>query len=287
MSKIQSLSLAAASLVIAVASVSFWVLSVHSHEAWTFKIFYDGLPEVSGLQIDDDTVYVTLEARKHDGKIIAIIDGETSVIVDGLQKPDGLTSSMGALVYTQEFGFSPVYEVVAGESVALFDANGAEGVDSTSNGDVYVIEDRPNGNLYKYQRATQMVTTLVTGLEKGEGVCVMDSGDVYYAENDQGVVYRIQNGIISSYLVDLIKPGFLYCDEQSDSIWITEDRGNFGRLLHATAADQVEVIATGLKSPQSIVIRPSGKLLLAEAGRGRILEFEQKLSPGNIDPIVR
>jgi len=196
--------------------------------------------------------------------------------VDGLQKPDGLSTSLGRLIYTQEFGLSPVFELDNGISTRLFDANGAEGVDSTLNGDVYVVEDRKEGRVLKYERSSGLVTVLASGLDEAEGLCVMESGDVFYSEKGKGEVFRIRESIIDLYLSDLKKPGYLYCDEATQSIWITEDRRNFGRLLYSSRANDYSVVATGLKSPQSIAFNSKDSFLLAEQGRDRILSFHRE-----------
>jgi hypothetical protein len=257
-------------------SITLWTLSISSHESWEYSVLHTDLPEVSGLQSNGSSIYVTFETRNYDGKLVSIVDGERSTIVSGLQKPDGLTTSLGSLVYTQEFGESPVYEVINGVPRGLFITDGAEGIDSTLNGDLYVIEDRLGGRVLKYERSTGKISVLASELEAGEGICVMESGAVYFAERDKGIVYKIENGEISEYLTALSKPGFLLCDDESQSIWITEDRRNYGRLLHSSARHQIQVMATGLSSPQAVTINSEGRLLLAEQGRNRVIQFERR-----------
>ena len=257
-------------------SITLWTMSVSSHEDWEYSVLHRDLPEVSGLQSDGRKIYVTFETRAYDGKLVSIVDGKRSTIVSGLQKPDGLTTSLGSLVYTQEFGESPVYEVVNGVPRGLFIADGAEGIDSTLNGDLYVIEDRPGGRVLKYERSTGEIFELASKLEAGEGICAMESGDVYFSERDKGIVYKIERGKTSEYLTALRKPAFLLCDDESNGIWITEDRRNYGRLLHSRSRHQVQVMATGLSSPQAVTINSEGHLLLAEQGRNRVIQFERR-----------
>jgi len=262
--------------VLLLGAIALWTLSISSHDDWKHSILYTDLPEVSGLQSLGSSIYVTFETRNYDGKLVSIVDGVRSTIVSGLQKPDGLTTSLGSLVYTQEFGESPVYEVIDGIPHGLFMADGAEGIDSTLNGDLYVIEDRPGGRILKYERSTGKTSELATELEAGEGICAMDSGVVYFSERDKGIVNKIQDGEISEYLTGLIKPGFLLCDNESQSILITEDRRNYGRLLHSSEPHQIQVMATGLSAPQAVAINFEGRLLLAEQGRNRVIQFERR-----------
>lgn len=251
-----------------------WLGTAQSND-WQITTAFIDLPEVSGLQIDGDSVYATLETRKNDGQIVFLSDGTRTTIVPGLQKPDGLATSLGRLIYTQESGLLPVFELDNGISTRLFDANSAEGVDSTINGDVFVVEDRKEGRVLKYERSSGLVTVLASGLDEAEGICVMESGDVFYSEKGKGEVFRIREGVIDLYLNDIKSPGYLYCDEATQSIWITEDRHNFGRLLYSSHANDYSVVASGLKSPQSITFSSKNSFLLAEQGRGRILLFQR------------
>ena len=77
-------------------SITLWTLSISSHEDWQYSVLHTDLPEVSGLQSNGSSIYVTFETRNYDGKLVSIVDGERSTIVSGLQKPDGLTTSLGS-----------------------------------------------------------------------------------------------------------------------------------------------------------------------------------------------
>ena len=254
-------------------------LATAQSQEWHVTSAFDHLPEVSGIQIDGDTVYVTYETRQHDGELVGLKGNSRFTMVTGLQKPDGLAISLNSLVYTQEFGLAPVIELTDGISTHLFDANGAEEIDSTDDGDVYVVEDREQGRVLKFERSTRQVSILASGLEEAEGICAMETGDVYFTEKGKGEVYRIRQDTIELYLKGLSNPGYLYCDESTQSIWITEDRRNFGRLLRSRSAQDYSVIASGLKSPQSIAFHSADSFLLAEQGRDRILLFEKKAHP--------
>jgi hypothetical protein len=113
-------------------------------------------------------------------------------------------------------------------------------------------------------------------LVEAEGICVLDAGDVFYTEKVKGEIVRIRNGVRELYMTGLYKPGYLYCDEETASIWITEDRRNFGRLLHSRAPNEYTIVATGLKSPQSIAFSSADSFLLAEQGKDRVLRFDRK-----------
>lgn len=252
-----------------------WFGTAQSRD-WQVTTAFIDLPEVSGLQIHGDRVYATFETRQNDGQIVSLSNGTRSTIVPGLQKPDGLSTSLGKLIYTQEFGLSPVYELHNGVSTRLFDADGAEGVDSNSSGDVFIVEDRQEGRVLKYDRLTSLVAVLASGLDEAEGICAMESGDVFFSEKGRGEVFRIREDVVELYLKGLNNPSYLHCDDATQSIWITEDRQNFGRLLHSSGPNNYSIVATGLKSPQSIAFNSTDSFLLAEQGRDRILLFERQ-----------
>ena len=256
----------------------YWGLQVKTLSGWEYQTEFSDLEGVSGLAKQGDLLYATQELFENEGRLISISpNGKRELIVGSLQKPDGLVISLGNLIFTQETIRIPVFEVINGLPSPLFFATRAEGIASTLNGDLYVIEDRPAGELLKYSRHSGLLEVLISDLVEAEGVCVMENGDIYYTEKREGVVYRLDDEGASPFLTDLKKPGYLYCDEIREGIWITEDRQNFGRLLFSDSMAEMTVIASGLKSPQSIVMDGEGSLLLAEQGRGRILRMSQTL----------
>lgn len=258
---------------------SFLILSsISMADGWRLTVFRQGLAEISGMVLDaDGTIFISLEGRAGRGQLLSLRDNQQSLLVDALNKPDGLAIFQGVPVFTQEDGKRAVIEYRDGESVALFTALNAEGIDTAINGDIYIVEDRKDGRLLKYDRQLESVTVLVSGLEEAEGVCVMGNGVVYFSEKAQGRIYRLQSGITELFLDDLTNPGYLYCDAEEQGLWVTEDRTNFGRLLHITdQGKKIEVIGKRLHSPQSIAFYQQGDILVAEQGRNRIVRFSRK-----------
>jgi sugar lactone lactonase YvrE len=180
---------------------------------------------------------------------------------------------LGLPTYTQEFGQSFVYAFRNGKSEPIFATDGAEGIDAAENGDLFVVEDKPSGSLLKYSKKSGSVVALVDGLNQAEGVCVMDSGTIYYVEKSSDTVFQIVKGSIMPFVSGLTKPAYLHCDENRNGVWITEDRRHFGRLLFARVGGSFQIIATGLSSPQSLDFDDDGNLFLAEQGKNRILKF--------------
>jgi len=253
--------------------VSYVMLSISTHKDWEYTVAHINIESVSGIAIDGDTLYATQETRNHDGKLIAITDGTITILESSLQKPDGLTLWFGKPTYTQEFGKTFVYAFSGNRSEPIFETDGAEGIDSTRNGDLFIVEDKPSGSLLKYSHATATVTELAEGLNQAEGVCAMESGAIFYVEKSSDTIFKIEGGNTTAFISGLTKPGFLHCNEEDGGVWITEDRSNFGRLLHSTMTGSLSIVASGLKSPQGLDIDSDGSLYLAEQGRNRILKF--------------
>lgn len=255
--------------------VAYLASSISVDSRWQYTIAHENLPRVSGLAHSGDTLFVTLEQRHQKGKIISITGNDRKVLIDSLDLPDGLAIYKQQLIYTQEFGSHPVYEFDGLQHTPLFKADNAEGIDVAENGDVYIIEDRASGRILKYTRETGVVSTLLSGLNEAEGICIMNTGDIYYVLKSDNVLYRLRDGNSTPVQSGLNKPAYLYCDKEEDGLWITEDRHNLGRLLHYDLDGSMQVIASRLKAPQSICPIPDGSILLAEQGRNRILSFRR------------
>ncbi len=168
----------------------YQLLSVSVHADWQVATAYSELESVSGIAVMGDTVYATLERRHGDGEIVSLKGADREVLVGGLSKPDGLAVFGSNLIYTQESGMFPVFLLADGVSSPLFYANGAEGIMVTAAGEIFVVEDRPDGNLLKHDHGTGETSVVTANLEEAEGVCAMQSGEVYYTEKYHGAIYR-------------------------------------------------------------------------------------------------
>lgn len=270
------------SIVAGLAVVAAMLSTPGLHRHWDYDVAYTDLDRVSALVLNDGILYVSLEHPFQQGRIISIKGEQRTLLVDSLEKPDGMAEFGNEVYYTQEFGEFPVFSLKHDTPVPLFYSNCAEGIDVAANGDIYVVEDRPQGRLLKFSRNSGVVSTLAEGLEEAEGICVMDNGDVYYAEKELGVIFRLRDQERSVFIDQLNKPAYLYCDTEESGIWITEDRTNFGRLIHADVSGATEDIVTRLKSPQSITFTTQGDILLAEQGRNRVLRIVRRHVPEQV-----
>ncbi|GLZ88000.1 hypothetical protein Pres01_40510 [Metapseudomonas resinovorans] len=236
-------------------------------------MFSRGIPMISALALDSQgTLFVSQELPDRMGKILRLeVDGRGTEVLTGLSKPDGLVMFRGGLVTGQEGGALPVLWLHDGRSETLFEADSVEGV-ATDGHFLYAIEDRPQGRLLRYDPGTRQLSVLREGLDEGEGVSVCPDGRLFYTEKPKGWVKQWQPARQDQIVVEgLNAPGFVQCT--GDGLWITEDATHGARLLLLDPSGHLQVILQHLRAAQTIVPLGSGRYLLAEQGRNRILEL--------------
>lgn len=79
------------------------------------------------------------------------------------------------------------------------------------------------------------------------------------------------DGFLIARATGLVKPAFLNRLDDG-TILITDDRTNVGRLLRYRQG-AIDVLATHLRSPQSVIVGTDGAFYLAEQRKGRILRI--------------
>jgi glucose/arabinose dehydrogenase len=238
-----------------------------------YRVFAENLEEVSALAFDENgDLYATLEKRHGQGQLVHIRQGLTSILLDNMNKPDGILRRGNTLYITNEVGRHAILVYESGTVRYLEGASGAEGIASAGPDKILVIEDKKqDGRLLRIDPATAEIEVLLSGLQEAEGVCQDPGGDIYYVEKTSDHLSRYRSGRVTIALTGLVNPAFLNCLDDG-TILITEDRTNFGRLLRYRQG-AIEVLATHLRSPQSVIIGDDGAFYLAEQRKGRILRI--------------
>ncbi|WP_305075694.1 hypothetical protein [Propionivibrio sp.] len=249
---------------------------VQAADGWSFRTFQDDIPMISAMLIDGrDTLYVSQEFRNEKGAIVRLhADGSRQEIVNKLSKPDGLALFQNGIAIAQEGGKHPVLWWRGGETRLLFSGDSIEGLASDGR-DLFAIEDvKQNGRLLKYAPDTKETTTLRDGLEEGEGVTVCPDGRLFYTEKKKGWIKKFSPGNSDEVIArGLQAPSFLMCN--IEGLWITEDLTHRARLLLLDTSGAMHTILSHLRSPQTILSIGKERLLVAEQGRGRILEVKR------------
>lgn len=242
---------------------------------WSFRVYRDDIPSISAMVIDHQgTLFVSQELRNGRGSIFKLLpDGSRQDVMTNLSKPDGLVLYEGGIAISQEVGETGVFSWRDGRTEKLFTGNNIEGL--ASNGrDLFAVEDvKQGGRLLQHSPENKETTALRNDLEQGEGIAVCPDGRLFYTEKKKGWIKSLRPGrddeIVARGLHD---PSFLMCD--GEGLWITEDLTHRARLLLLDASGATHTILSHLRAPQTIITLAPGRFLVAEQGRGRILELD-------------
>ncbi|MFC4861392.1 hypothetical protein ACS8MQ_09660 [Pseudomonas sp. MAHUQ-62] len=245
-------------------------------QGWSYQVHLDGIEQVSALIPDDrGGLFLSQELQDGKGRILRVgSGGRNSEVETGLSKPDGMARYRGGIAFSQEQGEHPVLWMNDLGTRQLFSADSVEGL-STDGHYLYAIEDlHGNGRLLRYDPETDSVTTLRSGLDEAEAVAFCPDGRLFYSEKTSGQVRLLQDDGQDPVAIDGLRdPGFLLCNH--DGLWVTEDATHMARVLLLDAKGDLNVVLSHLRSPQTIVEVASGRYLVAEQGRKRVLELQR------------
>lgn len=250
---------------------------VAAAEGWQVASWRNDTPMVSGLARDKaGTFYATLEYGRKEGSLV-VLEANASLrpILGGLDKPDGLIAWRGGLLASQEGGLYPLLHLRGDQREGLFEGTNIEGI-AADGQFIYAVEDlKATGRLLRFDPATKTLTALRTGLAEAEGVAVCPDGSLFYSEKGKNRVMRHRPGDgPDAVLIDGLRaPGFLACD--SDGLWVAEDATHRARILLIEPGGKTTVVLSRLRAAQSVLNIAPGRWLVAEQGRGRILELRR------------
>ena len=263
-------------LTVGAASFLIWqhYYPVQVAPGWSLKVYRDDIARVSALVIDaQKKLFVSQEFSDELGVVFTLdSDGTRQNVLTRLSKPDGLVLFLDGVAVSQEAGKRSVLWWREGKTEALFIGHNIEGLASDGHS-LFAVEDlKRGGRLLKYDPLTKETTTLRNGLEQPEGLTVCPDGNLLYTEKKKGWIKKFRSGgndeIVAGGLSD---PSFLMC--RSEGIWITEDLTHGARLLLLDTLGAMHTVLTHLRSPQTIISITPTRFLVAEQGRGRILEI--------------
>ena len=247
---------------------------VQSADGWFFKVYLDDIPKVSAMVVDKQgNLYISQEFNNQRGVVFRLQpDGTRQDIMTGLSKPDGLVLFQDGIAASQEAGKYQLLGWREGKTEILFEGDSIEGMASDGH-HLFAVEDlKRSGRLLRYDPEKKATTTLREGLEQPEGITVCPDGNIFYTEKKKGWIKRFRPDDNDEIAVrGLHDPSFLMCN--NEGIWITEDLTHGARLLLLDASGTTHIILTHLRSPQTIISIAPARFLVAEQGRGRILEL--------------
>lgn len=244
---------------------------VTAAKGWRFRVRHENLPAVDNLAVaHDGSLYATRELARGEGEVVRLTERGTSVLLGGLNRPDGLFLQGRRWLYvTEEVPEGRVIELdlTTGKQREVVRLNNPEGIVALANGELLVAEDRVNGRIVRVLR-NGVVEVVTSGLNRPEGLAVMRDGTLVYAETATGRVIAWREGEMKVLVEDLDEPDQVRIAPDG-ALWITED-AEPGRLLRFKNGS-VETVLSGLLAPQGIAFTARGEILVAEQRRGRIL----------------
>jgi sugar lactone lactonase YvrE len=244
---------------------------VAAAKGWRFRVRYENLPAVDNIAVaHDGSLYVTRELAGGEGEVVHLTERGASVLLRGLNRPDGLFLQGRRWLYvTEEVTEGRVieYDLKTGKQREVVRLNNPEGIVALANGELLVVEDRVNGRIVRVLR-NGVVEVVTSGLNRPEGLAVMRDGTLVFAETATGRVISWREGEMTVLVEDLDEPDQVRIAPDG-ALWITED-AQPGRLLRFKNGS-VQTVLSGLMAPQGIAFTARGEILVAEQSRGRIL----------------
>jgi len=240
-------------------------------KGWHFRVRHENLAAVDNIAVaHDGSLYVTRELANGEGEVVHVGAGGASVLLSGLNRPDGLSLQGRRWLYiTEEVAEGRVieYDLKTDKRREVVRLNNPEGIIALPNGELLVVEDRVNGRIVRVLR-NGVVEVVTSGLNRPEGLTMMRDGTLVFAETATGRVIAWREGEMKVLVEDLDEPDQVRIAPDG-ALWITED-AEPGRLLRFHNGS-VDTVLSGLMAPQGIAFTARGEILVAEQRRGRIL----------------
>lgn len=199
-------------------------------------------------------------------------------IVTGLNEPEGIVVAQdGALIVAeQKTNRLTEADPTTGAKKLLrqlVNNTSNDGVDGLgidpATGDI-LIPDSPNGRLLRMSRDGSKLSTIATGFVRPTGVAVEPGGSLVVADEFGNAVYRLSVSGRRTRIASIYQPDDVVVGRDG-SIYVNSLGGTISRIDPSTG--RVSVLASGLKLPHGIGIDPQGDVIVAEAGRNRILRI--------------
>jgi serine/threonine-protein kinase len=262
-----------------------WGMTVPAHGAgadpaapasgWQLATLRTSVPRVENVvTVRDGTIYAIVEREgAASGKIVRIRKGRSDTLVSGLRSARGLELKGDFLFVTERIPEGRVLKIDVrnGTLRELAQLHNPNGIVMLPDGDLAVAEDSVNGRIVRVSLngATEVITS---GLNHPEGLAVAADGTLFLCEAVTGRVISWRDGEMTVLVEDLELPAQIELGPDG-ALWITED-AQPGQLLRYKDGS-VDVIASGLMTPQGMAITGEASLLVAERGRNRILSVSR------------
>jgi DNA-binding beta-propeller fold protein YncE len=248
-------------------------------DGYDIEVVASEVRKVDGLGRHPSGALLATEEYRGGGLLrIDPVSGASTYLLRDLADPDNIVVLDGDVYVTEEDAQGRIVRIdsLNRRSVFADGLDGPEGLDVGPDGKLYVAEHAPSGRVYRYSLQGERET--VGSAKNGEGLRVLPDGTVLVAETSEGrVVAFDESGNKSTFADGFHSPDGVAYDPGAERVLVTEDEAP-GRLLSVDLDSRVvDVVATGLNAPQTMLLESDGSILLAEQGEDRILRLRPQL----------
>ena len=151
---------------------------------WQYTVLVDDVEMIDSLAVSPAGELLGTTQHNHGKGELVRFDRnwQVTTLLSGLSKPAGLLPWRdGVLIAQEEQNMWVMYWTPSGAR-PLFRSDYAEGITKLSNGNIVILADRKNGELTEFNPDTGSSRILLSGLDKGEGLCAMRDGRIYFTE---------------------------------------------------------------------------------------------------------
>jgi streptogramin lyase len=209
-------------------------------------------------------------------------DGSLQTIISGLSKPEGMVFLPdGSLVIAEQgrnrlVRFDPAASMLT-PFLDLTNDTGQAGLDglaldaSLPQSPSLLVPDSPNGTLLRVSLDGKTVTKIIGGLARPTGAWAESNGSILVVDENTMALSRIRTDGTLEKVAILPIPDDVVADGQGNIFVNTLGDGAIHRIDAASGQDTL--LAGGLLDPQGLILTADGNLIVAEAGRHRLIKL--------------
>ncbi len=162
-------------------------LKTHAHRVLT------RLDKAEGIQRNVHGDLVIAEDRKSDGRVVLLSnDGTVKPIATGLKGPEGLAIGNDDRIYVAETHTGRILEVTSEASTVLIDGlSKPDQIAFAPDGTLWITEDREKGRVLRFVNGN--LQTILNNVDKPQGIAFGQNGSVYIAEQGRNRILRLQH----------------------------------------------------------------------------------------------
>ncbi len=210
------------------------------------------------------------------------LDGRLQTLVSGLSVPEGIAVLPDGSLVIAEQGRNRLvrFDPATGRLTpfaSLPNRTGKMGVDGVTldahlpGGETLLVPDSPNGTLLRLSLDGKSASLIAGGFGRPTAAWAESDGSILVADEDANALLRLRPDGTLVKLADLPIPDDVIADEQGNVFVNTLGDGAIHWISTATGQDVI--LAAGLLDPQGLIFAADGNLVVAEAGRHRLIEL--------------